>query len=143
MSKPDRVPFGTLVRTAIRNRFRESRAPEAVWQGGSNLGWVRWACEDGRYFYCGIRRKNGWITGELGIASEPLELDELKLIQALTPSAGDAFRIQLGMLLHGQEKWWSFGGTEKGLNERMDWIAQQLQMRMYSFLSSSSVPPQA
>lgn len=139
-SNSDRQPFGALVRTAIRNRIRESRAHAVFWQSSPNLGWSRWAREDGRYAYCGIRRKLDWITGEMGVAQKPLELDQLTLIHSLVPPPGEACRIQLGMLLHGQEKWWSSGGTEEGLIERLDWIALQMQLRMYSFLSSAAPP---
>jgi hypothetical protein len=109
-----------------------------LWHSGNNLGWARWACEDGRFAYCAIRRKLGWITGELGVARHPLEFDELTVIHALAPPEGDGCRIQLGMLLQGREQWWSFGGTETGLIERLDWIALQLQLRMYSFLSATA-----
>jgi hypothetical protein len=136
---PNRPTLGALVRIAIRNRIRESRAEDALWQSSHNLGWVRYACEDGRFVYCGIRRKMGWITGEMGIAHEALELDQLTLVNAIPSSApGMTCRIQLGMLLHGTDKWWSFGGTEKGLTERLDWIALQMNLRMFSFLASTA-----
>ena len=115
------------------------RAVDTLWHSSPNLGWARWAGEDGRFVYCGIRRKLGWITGEMGISHQPLEIDQLTLVSAIPSSApGLTCRIQLGMLLHGTDKWWSFGGTEKGLAERLDWIALQMNLRMFSFLASTA-----
>jgi hypothetical protein len=139
---PSRQLFGDLVRFAIRGRVRETRAVDTMWHSSANLGWARWAGEDGRLIYCGVRRKHSWITGEMGISQQPLVLDQLTLVPSLTPVPAEECRIQLGMLLHGTDKWWSFGGTEKGLVERLDWIALQMNLRMYSFLASTP-PPRA
>lgn len=135
---PSRQLFGDLVRFAVRSRIREVRAVDTFWHSSSNLGWARWTGEDGRLIYCGVRRKHSWITGEMGISPQPLILDELTLVPTLPSAPTEECRIQLGMLLHGTDKWWSFGGTEKGLIERLDWIALQMNLRMYSFLASTA-----
>lgn len=134
---PNRATLGALVRVAVRNRIRESRAEDTYWQSTHNLGWARWTCEDGRFVFCGIRRKHSWITGEMGISHEPVDLDALVLVPSLPTAPGETCRIQLGMLLHGTDKWWSFGANEKGLIERLDWIALQMNLRLYSFLSAT------
>jgi len=137
----ERKPFGELVRTAIRARMSEARASSARWQTTDNLGWVRWLREDGRYAYCGIRRRGDFLTGEIGVAQVELELDELTLVKSPADAPYEACRIQLGMLLHGHEKWWSAGGSEKTLMERLDWLATQMRQQMFSFLQVTT-PPQ-
>ena len=136
-ARADRATLAMLARDALRLRVNESRAYSAQWTLASNLGWVRWEREDGRHVYCGIRRRMDWITGEIGVSTVPLELDELPLVTSLASVRTNAFRIQLGMLLHGQDKWWSSGGSEKTLLQRLDWLAQQMQMQLLSVTSST------
>lgn len=137
----NRAPFGALANAAIRKHFRESRVPEAFWQAVPNLGWTRWAREDGLYIYCGIRRNIDWITGELGVAQAALDLDQLTLVAAPLPAPDSGCRMRLGQLLHGQDRWWSFGGNEAGLIERLNWISLQMRLRLFSFLSATAPPP--
>ncbi len=47
--------------------------------------------------------------------------------------------IALGHLLHGHEKWWSSGGSEKAFLERLDWLALQLRLRLHSALTVSQL----
>ena len=141
---PDEVrkPLGDLIREAIRKRMSEARVQTAVWVTTTNLGWVRWPLEDGRFAYCGIRRRGDFLTGEIGVAIAELELDELTMVNSPAGAPYEACRIQLGMLLHGHEKWWSTGGSEKTLIERLDWLATQMRQQMFSFLSVTT-PPRA
>ena len=133
----ERAPFGALVSGAIRRRIPESSGHATHWSVASNLGWARWQREDGRFVYCAIRRRLDWLTAELGSAPGPLELDHLELVHAIEHAHGEGCRIQLGMLTEGHDKWWSSGGNEKSLNERLDWLAQQMKLRMHAFLAAS------
>jgi hypothetical protein len=138
-----RKTFGELSTAAIRARVRESNAYAAHWVTVPNLTWVRWVREDGRYVYCALRRRMDWLTGEIGTAPEPMGLDELKLVMTPAEASCDSCRIQMGTLLHGHDQWWSSGGSEKSLVERLDWIAQQMRLRIHSFLSATMLPPAA
>jgi len=137
----ERPTFGVLARVALMRRVAGARLHDAHWCSRPNLGWVRWPHEDGRLVFCGMRRRMDWITGEIGVSATEVELDELTLVQSLAAASGEGFRIQLGLLLHGQDKWWSSGGSEKSLGERLDWLAQQMQLRLFSLLSASPPPP--
>jgi hypothetical protein len=136
----DRAPFGVLVGHAIRRRITESSGHETHWCVAPNVGWARWRREDGRFVYCAIRRRLDWLTAELGAAPAPLELDHLELVHAIEHAHGEGCRIQLGMLTEGHDKWWSSGGTEKALNERLDWLAQQMRLRMHAFMTATVRP---
>lgn len=138
----ERKTFGELVRVAIRRRVPDARSSVATWTTAPNLGWARWAREEGRYAYCGMRRRHDGITGELGVSLTAVDLDQVPLVHSLTSPPAEGCRVQLGTLLNGQEQWWSSGGSEKTLIERIDWIAVQLQLRMLAFLSSTSASRQ-
>jgi hypothetical protein len=135
-----RRPFGEFATMALRRRVRETNAFDAHWVAAPNLAWVRWTREDGRFVYCAIRRQGDHITAELGTAPEPLALEELRPVTSLADASADRCRIPLGPLLHGHERWWSSGGSESSLVERIDWLAQQLQLRLRSFLAAQPVP---
>ena len=131
-AKPERQPFGTFVRTALRYRLPESRHADAHWWSGPNITWVRWQREDGRYLYCGIRRRRDWLTGELGIAADPLEFDELTVTKSAGGLTVAGTRIPLGYLVSGHDQWWTTGGNELGFTDRLDWLAQQLKLRLHT-----------
>lgn len=126
-----------MAQAALRSRLREIRELNPEWGESSNLGWVRWPRGEGLWLYCGVRRRFDWITGELGWSAAPLDLDALPLVRRLGVHVGDGCRITLGDLLHGEEKWWSAGGTEAGFGHRLDWIAMQLQLRLRSFATEA------
>ncbi len=136
--KTHRAQFGTLVHGRFQARVRETIACTTLLVVAPNIGWARWQLEDGRYVYLCIRRRMDFLTGELGVSLQPLTVEELHPIQTLDalPARG-ACRIQLGFLLEGREKWWSSGGSEKTLIERMDWLTLQLQARLHDFLRRS------
>lgn len=133
-----RPPFGELVRIAVRLRIRDTRAEDAVWTSSPNLAWVRLPREDGRQLYYAVRRRLDWLTAEIGASPGPMDLEELSLIQSLDDLRVDGCRIQLGPLLHGQDRWWSTGGSAKTLSERLDWLALQMQLGMNSLLLTLS-----
>lgn len=134
--KVPRTPFGELVRGAMKRRVTGARAHDAHWEIQPNLTWVRWAREDRHHVYFAIRRRGDCVTGEIGVAPWPLDLDELPLVRQVGDAPRDGCRIQLGFLLHGHDKWWSSGGSEPALIERLEWLGQQMQFAMSSFLSS-------
>jgi hypothetical protein len=130
--KQDRQPFGTFVRLAIRTRVPEARAHDAHWWSAPNIAWVRWQREDGRYAYCCIRRRRDWLTGEIGIAAEPFELEQLAVAKTSEGLASSGTRITLGYLISGHDQWWTTGGNESGFLERLDWLAHQLKLRLHT-----------
>ena len=125
---------------ALRRRIREMRSGEAHWAIGHNVGWVRWDLEDGRHAFCAIRRRADLLTGELGVSHAPVDIEFLPLRSKPAGAGVEGCRVSLGDILHGREQWWSSGGTEKGLHDRLDWIAQQLQMRLRAFLTETTLP---
>lgn len=135
-----RASLGQLAHEALRRRLPETRAAGTHWEAGPNVGWVRWVTEDGRFVYCAIRRRAHLITAELGVAAAEVPIDELPRVTAMSDARGDGWRIALGPLLHGHEKWWSSGGNEKAFLERLDWLALQLRLRLHSALTVSPVP---
>lgn len=138
-----RRTFGELGTAAIRTRIRESNAYAAHWITIPDLVWVRWPREDGRYAYCALRRRDGWLSGEIGSAPQPLALDELKLVGSLGEASGEGTRIALGALLGVGERWWPLGDSEKALIERLDWIALQLEQHLPRYLAATALPPAA
>jgi hypothetical protein len=98
---------------------------------------VRWEGEDGRFIYCAIRRRMDSLTGEVGVASEPLELEQLPFVNAPKDANLQGSRIQLGLLIHGHDKWWSTGGTEPGFHDRIDWLAQQLGLQLQMLVNAA------
>ena len=136
-----RRTFGELSRAALTTRVRDSRNSEARWVVAPNLAWVSWPREDGRHSYVAIRRRSDFITGELGASLEPVELDSLPLLTTTDGAPASGCRVELGSLLHGHAKTWSSGGSEKTLIERLDWLAQQLSLRLYAFMAATAPKP--
>lgn len=126
-----------MAQAALRSRLRDLRELEPQWHEGPNVGWVRWSRGERLWIYCGIRRRFDWITGELGWGTDACDLDQLPLVRRLGSRLHDGCRIALGDLLHGEEKWWSAGGTEAGFGHRLDWIALQLQLRLRTFVTDA------
>ena len=139
-SQGERRTFGVLASAALKLRVRESRVPGVRWVVDTNLAWVSWPREDGCRVYAGLRRNKGLITGELGAAPSDASLDDLPLIQSLAEARAEGCRVQLGPLLHGHAKTWSAGGSEPALIERLDWLSQQLQLKLHSFMAATRQP---
>lgn len=136
-----RRPFKELAQTAILARVKESRQHDAGWILAPNLAWVLWAREDSRLAYVAIRRHLDFITGELGTSLEPMDIDSLPLLTSTDKVPASGCRVALGSLLYGHAKTWSSGGSEKTLIERLDWIAQQLNLRLYAFMAATAPRP--
>jgi hypothetical protein len=136
-----RRTFGELSRTALSSRVKDSRHHEARWVTAPNLAWVSWPREDHRHAYVALCRKADFITGELGTSLEPVEMDALPLLTTTDNAPASGCRVQLGSLLHGHAKTWSSGGSEKTLIERLDWLAQQLNLRLYAFMAATAPKP--
>ena len=136
----ERRTFGTLASAALKLRVRESRVPGVRWVVETNLAWVSWPREDERRVYTGLRRTKSLITGELGASPSDVLLDELPLIQSLAEARAEGCRIQLGPLLHAHDKTWYAGGSEPALIERLDWLSQQLQLKLHSFMAATRTP---
>jgi hypothetical protein len=136
-----RRTFGELSRTALQARVKDSRHHEARWVVAPNLAWVTWPREDHRHTYVSLRRTLDFITGELGTSLEPVEIDALPLVTTTDKAPPSGCRVQLGSLLHGHAKTWSSGGSEKALIERLDWLAQQLSLRLYAFMAATAPKP--
>ena len=136
----DRLSFGELARVALKLRVRDARPDTARWVVAPNLAWVSWPREDSRHAYAALSRQMDFITGELGFSVAPVDLDQLPQVAALEGAPRDGCRIQLGSLLHGRSQTWAAGGSEKALIERLDWIAQQLHLRLYAFMASTAPP---
>lgn len=132
-----RRSFGELAQDALKFRMRDARVASARWTVQTNMTCVTWTREDGRHAYACVRRKLAMINGELGVSSDPAELDDLPVVDSLKDALPDGCRIPLGMLLHGHAKSWSSGGSEKALIERLDWIAQQLSLQLHAFMSAT------
>jgi hypothetical protein len=122
------VVFARHARAALEMHVPQSRSLSAHWSLGTNEAWVRFLREDGLYGYFAIRRHLDWVSGEAGLSREPRPLGEL----ALTPGAtGEAvgFRIRLGDLLHGRDRWWPVGENASELEERLRYLALQLAVK--------------
>lgn len=136
-----RRTFAELSRAALHSRVKDSRHHEARWVTVPNLAWVSWPREDQRHSYVALRRNLDFITGELGTSLEPVDIDSLPLLTTTDRAPASGCRVQLGSLLHGHAKTWSSGGSEKTLIERLDWLAQQLNLRLYAFMAATAPKP--
>ena len=74
----------------------------------------------------------------MGVSAEPVPLEELPAVTALKdlPEAGG--RIALGWLLDGHERWWTTGGNEDGFQHRLDWLAQNLRLRLHAVITATT-----
>ena len=34
--------------------------------------------------------------------------------------------------MSGHDQWWTTGGNERGFTDRLDWLAQQLKLRLHT-----------
>lgn len=131
-AQKERQPFGSFVRLSMRSRLIECRAHDSHWSSGPNIAWVRWPRDDGRYVFAAIRRRRDWLTGELGIANDPVELDELVEVKTVAGLRMSGTRISLGFMTSGHDQWWTTGGNEQGFLDRLDWLSQQLKLRLHT-----------
>ena len=130
----ERKTFALIARRALEKHVPEARTGAASWGSKANLGWVRFPREDGRLLYLALRRHLNWVTGEIGLSPDPRDLEALALSAVPDDKAGAAFRVRLGHLLHDEDKWWPAGDTERALNERLEWLALQMRVKVDAFL---------
>lgn len=127
-----RKPFAEIARDAIQRAVAEARAPGAVWHLGINMAWVRFP-EDRGYAFLGIHRHLDWISGDAGMASTECEMDDLHPLPGDPERPVSGFRIRLGDLLGGEDRWWKAGADERSLAERLEWMALQLRVKGRAF----------
>lgn len=123
------VLFAGHARAALEMHVPEARTAAAYWSLGTNVAWVRFLREDGLYGYFALRRHLDWVSGEAGLSREPLQLDELVPVPGPMPADAGGYRIRLGELLHGRDRWWPAGRNGSQLAERLRYLALQLAVR--------------
>jgi hypothetical protein len=96
--------FARHARAALEKFVPEARTSAAHWNVGVNEAWVRFPRADGLHGYMALRRHLDWLTGEAGIAREPRPLSELVPVPGAVPDDAPGFRIRLGVLLHGEDR---------------------------------------
>lgn len=133
-----RATFAELARRALEKNVREARLPGAHWGSKANLGWVRWPDSEGHYVYLALRRHLDWVTGEIGVSSEPVELESLELRAEPDRAEGASYRVRLGHLLHDEDKWWPARGSAKALEDCLNWLALQMGVKLGAFLRQSA-----
>lgn len=133
-----RATFADLARRALEKNVRESRQPGAHWGAKSNLGWVRWQDTDGHYVFLALRRHLDWVTGEIGVSPDPVELETLELRVEPDRAENASYRVRLGHLLHDEDKWWLARGSAKSLDDRLHWLALQMGVKLGAFLRQSA-----
>src|SRR2546423_666441 len=83
---------------------------------------VRWPRAGGGFSYLALRRHLGWVTGEAGVALEPVELNALPLGAANAPPDAPGYRVRLAELLGEEDRWWPAGETTEELSRQLEWI---------------------
>jgi hypothetical protein len=142
-----RPSFSSLAREAILKHVPEARAADAWWSVANNAVWVRWTLESGSYAYLGIHRHLDWISGETGISHEPVDLGLLFPLPGVPAGPVPGWRIRLGHLIEGDDRWWPAGEDEAELIERLEWMALQLRVkgcayfRRYATAGHTGDPP--
>ena len=121
--------FARHARAALEKYLPEARTGAATWSVGLNEAWVRFPRDDGRWSYVALRRHLDWVSGEAGIAREPVPLADLVALPGEHPADAPGFRIRLGHLLHGEDRWWPVGDSEAALVERLEFLALQLAVK--------------
>jgi len=122
------VLFARHARVALEMHVPEARSRSAHWSLGTNEAWVRFRREDGLYGYFALRRHLDWVSGEAGLSREPHTLGDL----ARTPGASGevvGYRIRLGELLHGRDRWWPAGENLSELEDGLRYLALQLAVK--------------
>ena len=124
-----RSTFASLARAAVEKHVPESRTGSAHWSFRPNAIAVRWALDGAGFAYIGLYRHLDWLSGEAGFSREPHELADLFPLPGAPAGPVAGYRIRLGFLLEGEDRWWSAGADERALIERFEWMALQLRVR--------------
>ncbi|NOT34834.1 MAG: hypothetical protein HOP12_11785 [Candidatus Eisenbacteria bacterium] len=128
-----RATFDSLAREAIERCVPETRQPTASWHQAVNHAWVRWPIEGGRWRFLALMRHLDWISGEVGFANDPVDMQVLALHPGSTGDEGGGARARLGDLLGEGDRWWRGGAREHELVERLEWMALQLHVKGPSY----------
>ena len=123
------VLFARHARAALEKNIPEARTLEAHWSLATNEAWVRFRRPDGLYGYFALRRHLDWVSGEAGISREPHQLVELSLYPGRMGAEVAGYRVRLGELIHGRDRWWPSGDTSAELEERLSFLALQLGVK--------------
>ena len=123
------VLFARHARTALEKHVPEARTPAAHWHLGTNEAWVRFPRPDGLYGYFALRRHLDWVSGEAGLSRGPASLVELFRLPGQPRGEVAGFRIRLGDLIDGKDRWWPTGETERELGDRLALLALQLAVK--------------
>jgi len=139
MERP-RPSFATLARAAIEKHVAEARGADAWWSLGTNAVWVRWPLESSLFAYLGVNRHLNWVSGEAGMSRAAVELGALHALPGEPAAPVEGYRIRLGHLLEGHDRWWPAGPVETGLIERLEWLALQLRVKGIAYFSRYPEP---
>lgn len=123
------VLFARHARAAIERHVPEARTPGAHWSLGTNEAWVRYQRADGFYGYLALRRHLDWVSGEAGVSREPCELGHLVRLPGPRSIGAPGYRMRLGELLGGEDRWWPTGDTEPELRRQLDHLALTLAVK--------------
>ena len=123
------VVFARQARAALERHVPEACSLAAHWSLGTNEAWVRFPREDGLYGYFALRRHLDWVSGEAGLSREPRQLGELASFPGAGAGEVAGYRIRLGELLHGRDRWWPVGKNAVDLGERLHFLALQLAVK--------------
>lgn len=127
------VLFARHARAALEKHIPEARTGAADWHLGTNEAWVCFPRRDGLYGFFALRRHLDWVSGEAGLAREPKPLTELFRLPGHPRVAVAGYRIRLGDLIDGKDRWWPSGDTEGQLDERLGHLALQLAVKGKNF----------
>ena len=137
-TRPAATPtaFARHARAALEKFVPETRTAGAHWTVGVNEAWARFPRADGFHAYVALRRHLDWLTGEAGISREPQALSDLFPLPGTAPADAPGFRIRLGILLHGEDRWWPAGDSERELVGRLEYLALQLAAKGRTYFRS-------
>jgi len=132
--------FASRARVVIEKHMPEAREPAAHWGSRPNLCWVRWPRAGGGFAYLALRRHLGWVTGEAGLALEPLDLNALPVGGAGAPPDTMGLRVRLAELLGEEDRWWPAGASAEELSRRLEWIVLQIRVKAEAFFARHPLP---
>jgi len=137
--RANRAPFSELARGAIRAVVAETRSPDAHWHLAVNMAWVRFP-EAGRWSFIGLNRHLDWLSGDAGVANAACDMDDLYPLPGTPERVVPGYRVRLGDLLAGEDRWWRAGADERSLVERLEWMALQLRVKGLAYLQHHRSP---
>jgi len=135
-----RSSFAGVARAALEKHLPAAREPSAHWTARPNLACVRLASADGSFLLFALRRHLGWVTGEAGIARDPVEIESLPLLDAEGDAESGGYRVRLGDQLGDGGRWWPAGTSEQDLRERLEWIVLQLRVKATAYFARHPLP---